>query len=130
VPAFRGADRTVLVDPGLPAPYHRISRLPALIEVQFSPRISPMPSRCAALLLMAAAPAFALDTLRMASSDPVLEAHHWTSFDRTSGVAGQVLDLFEDQEGNIWLGTTQGAQPRPSPCTTARPGGHTRPRTA
>jgi len=52
----------------------------------------------------------AIDTLRVASPDPVLESWRWTAFDRSSGLAGGVRDIFEDRDGNVWFATDQGAQ--------------------
>ncbi len=61
-------------------------------------------------VLSAASPVVAVDTLQVTSPDPVLEAWRWTTFDRSSGLAGVVRDIFEDREGNIWFATDQGAQ--------------------
>ena len=55
-------------------------------------------------------PAWAVDTLRVTAPDPVLEQWRWTTFDRSSGLAGPVRDMFEDRDGNIWFATDQGAQ--------------------
>jgi signal transduction histidine kinase/ligand-binding sensor domain-containing protein len=51
-----------------------------------------------------------VDTLRVASPDPVLEQWRWTAFDRGSGLAGPVRDIFEDRDGAIWFATDRGAQ--------------------
>ena len=53
------------------------------------------------LVLALSSPASAVDTLQVSSPDPVLEAWRWTAFDRSSGLAGNVRDIFEDREGNI-----------------------------
>ena len=62
------------------------------------------------LLSVATSPVFAVDTLRVTSPDPVLEKWRWTTFDRGSGLAGPVRDIFEDRDGGIWFATDQGAQ--------------------
>jgi len=53
------------------------------------------------LLVAAASPVLAVDTLQVSSTDPVLEKWGWTAFDRSSGLAGRVQDIFEDRNGNI-----------------------------
>ena len=62
------------------------------------------------LVVASAAPAVAVDTLQVTSPDPVLESWRWTTFDRSSGLAGGVYDIPEDREGNIWFATNRGAQ--------------------
>ena len=62
------------------------------------------------LILAAASPAVAVDTLQVTSPDPVLESWRWTEFNKSSGLAGNVLDIYEDRDGNIWFATDQGAQ--------------------
>ncbi|MBT3602547.1 MAG: hypothetical protein HOE48_25490 [Candidatus Latescibacteria bacterium] len=53
----------------------------------------------------------AVDTLQVATPDPLLEDWRWTEYDRRSGLAGKALDpVFEDRDGNIWFATDQGAQ--------------------
>ncbi len=61
-------------------------------------------------ILLLTTPAGALDTLVVTTPDPLLEDWRWTEFDRRSGLAGSVLDVFEDRDGNIWFGTNKGAQ--------------------
>ena len=43
----------------------------------------------------AATPVLAVDTLQVSTPDPVLEAWRWTEFDRSSGLAGAVRDIFD-----------------------------------
>ena len=62
------------------------------------------------LILLSAPPALAIDTLDVTTPDPLLEDWRWTEFDRRSGLLGNILDVFEDHDGNIWFGTTKGAQ--------------------
>ncbi len=62
------------------------------------------------LALAIASPAAAVDTLRVTSPDPILEAWRWTTFDRSSGLAGGVWDITEDRDGNLWFATANGAQ--------------------
>ncbi len=62
------------------------------------------------LFVVAASPVVAVDTLQVSSPDPVLESWRWTEFDRSSGLAGVVWDIFEDREGHIWFATNHGAQ--------------------
>ena len=62
------------------------------------------------LLLIATQRAFGVEPLRVTATDPVLVERNWTAFDRSSGLVGQVLALFEDRDGRIWLGNGRGAQ--------------------
>ena len=62
------------------------------------------------LLLVLAGPASAVDTLQVTTPDPILEDWRWTTFDQTSGLAGPIRDIIEDQEGNIWFAADNGAQ--------------------
>ncbi len=62
------------------------------------------------LLLLSVSPVLAVDTLHVTSPDPVLERWRWTVFDRGSGLAGRVQDVFEDRDGNVWFATDRGAQ--------------------
>ena len=62
------------------------------------------------VLLLAAAPAMAVDTLQVHPSDPVLASRRWTEFDRNSGLVGGVYDTLEDRDGNIWFATDKGVQ--------------------
>ena len=62
------------------------------------------------LCLLLTAPAYAVDRLKVTTPDPVTEAWRWTEFDRSSGLAGVVRDLYEDRDGNIWFATDQGVQ--------------------
>ncbi len=55
-------------------------------------------------------PASAVDTLHVASPDPLLEPWRWTTFDRSSGLAGRVRNIFEDRDGAIWFATDRGVQ--------------------
>ncbi len=64
----------------------------------------------ALLVVASASPAQAVDTLQVRSPDPMLEPWRWTTFDRSSGLAGGVRDIFEDRDGNIWFATDRGAQ--------------------
>ncbi|MDP6038492.1 MAG: two-component regulator propeller domain-containing protein, partial [Candidatus Latescibacteria bacterium] len=59
---------------------------------------------------MSAPPAYAIDTLQVTPTDPILEPWRWTTFDRTSAVIGDVKDVLEDRDGNIWLATDRGVQ--------------------
>ncbi len=49
------------------------------------------------LWLAMAAPLGAVDTLRVSSSDPVLEGWRWKEFNRSDGLARGVQDIFEDR---------------------------------
>ncbi len=62
------------------------------------------------LILLAASPARALDTIQVTTPDPLLEDWRWTEFDRRSGLLGNINDIFEDRDGNIWFATDKGAQ--------------------
>ncbi len=62
------------------------------------------------LVVVSASPASAVDTLQVRSPDPVLEDWRWTAYDRTSGLAGPMRDVFEDRDGNMWFATDMGAQ--------------------
>ena len=62
------------------------------------------------IILLLAGPAHAVDTLQVTSPDPLLEDWRWTEFDRRSGIAGEINDIFEDRDGNIWFATKEGAQ--------------------
>ena len=62
------------------------------------------------IILLLATSAFAVDTLQIRSSDPVLTPQRWTEFDRKSGLIGGVFDLLEDRDGHIWIATDQGVQ--------------------
>ena len=62
------------------------------------------------LILLVSSDSSAVDTLQVTSPDPVLEDWRWTAFDRSSGLAGRVSDIFEDRDGNIWFATNQGVQ--------------------
>ena len=57
------------------------------------------------LIAFATSRVLALDTLQVTSPDPVLEPWRWTAFDRSSGQAGLVNNVFEDRDGNIWFAT-------------------------
>ena len=62
------------------------------------------------IALASVPPAVAVDTLQVALPDPFLEPWRWTTFDRSSGLAGPVRDIFEDRDGNIWFATDNGVQ--------------------
>ncbi len=62
------------------------------------------------LVVVSASPASAVDTLQVSSPDPVKEMWRWTVFDRSSGLAGGVRDVFQDRDGHIWFATDRGAQ--------------------
>ena len=59
---------------------------------------------------MLTVPAYAVDTLQVTTPDPLLQDWRWTEFDRRSGLAGEINDIFEDRDGNIWFATRKGAQ--------------------
>ena len=54
--------------------------------------------------------AFAIDTLDVRSPDPVTEEWRWTTFDRSTGLVGEVRDGTEDPTGNLWFATEAGVQ--------------------
>ena len=60
------------------------------------------------LCLLLTVPVYAVDTLQVTTPDPVLEQWRWTSFDRASGLAGGVRDIYEDRDGSIWFATVRG----------------------
>ena len=64
----------------------------------------------ALLVAASASPVVAVDTLQVSSPDPILEGWRWTEFDRSSGLAGPVMNIFEDRDGNVWFATDRGAQ--------------------
>ena len=51
-----------------------------------------------------------MDTLQVTTPDPVTEAWRWTEFGHDSGLAGNVRDIYEDRDGNIWFTTDRGVQ--------------------
>ncbi|MBI4553472.1 MAG: response regulator [Candidatus Latescibacteria bacterium] len=55
-----------------------------------------------------------MEALRVTSPDPVLERWRWTTFDRSTGLAGEVRNIFEDRDGNIWFATDRGAEALPA----------------
>ncbi len=60
------------------------------------------PIACLSLLALATvSPASAVDTLQVTSHEPLLQEWRWTEFDRSSGLAGNVSDIYEDRDGNI-----------------------------
>ncbi len=73
-------------------------------------RVGPQRFPFLLLFLTAVSPALAVDTLQVSSPDRVLEPWRWTVFNRSNGLAGQVYDVFEDRDGNIWFATDRGAQ--------------------
>ena len=60
-------------------------------------------------LLLTSVPADAVDTLQVTTPDPVLERWRWTVIDKSDGLAGKVITIYEDGE-NIWFGTSDGVQ--------------------
>ena len=62
-------------------------------------------ARAAVLCLLLSTPAHAVDKIQVTKPDPVTEAWRWTEFDRSSGIAGGIRDVYEDRDGNIWIGT-------------------------
>ena len=64
----------------------------------------------AILILMLTVPAYAVDTLKVTSPDPVLERWRWAEFDQSSGLTGRVSDILEDRQEDIWFGTVRGVQ--------------------
>ena len=54
-------------------------------------------------------PTHAIDTLQVTTTEPILEDRFWTTYDKSSGFAGQVRDLFEDRDGNMWFPTNTGS---------------------
>ncbi len=62
------------------------------------------------LTLLLTVPAYAVDTLQVTTPDPLTEAWRWTEFDRSSGLADRVRNIYEDQDGNIWFATGEGVQ--------------------
>ena len=69
-----------------------------------------------AFCILPSTPLWAVDTIRVVHPDPVTEAWRWTEFDRASGLAGVVSDVYEDRDGHIWFATNAGAQ-RYDRCT-------------
>ena len=67
-------------------------------------------SICVGACLLWTVPAYAVDTLQFTTPDPVLEDWRWTEFSTSSGPAGNVYDMVEDSDGNIWFATDKGAQ--------------------
>ena len=53
------------------------------------------------LVLDVALPASAIDTLQVTTPDPILVDWRWTTFDRSSGLAGLVDSIFEDRDRSI-----------------------------
>lgn len=62
------------------------------------------------LYLLLVLPAHAVDTLQVTSPDPMLEAWRWTEFDKNSGLAEGIRDIYEDRDGALWFATGTGAQ--------------------
>ena len=65
---------------------------------------------CAGACLLLTIPAYAVDTLQVTTPDPVTEAWRWTQFSHGSGLAGNVRDIYEDRDGNIWFATDKGLE--------------------
>jgi len=59
------------------------------------------------LVLAAASPVLAVDTLQVSSPDPVLESWRWRSFPELRGLGLQCLA--EDRDGKMWFGVGEGA---------------------
>ncbi|MDP6780043.1 MAG: two-component regulator propeller domain-containing protein [Candidatus Latescibacteria bacterium] len=64
------------------------------------------------LVLAAASPAVAVDTLQVTSPDPVTESWRWTRFDRGNGLASGVCAILQDRNGHVWIGTDPGGVQR------------------
>ena len=62
------------------------------------------------LVVTAASPVMAVDTLQVTLPDPGLEKWRWTTFDASSGLVGLVRNIFEDRDGIIWFATNNGVQ--------------------
>ncbi len=60
--------------------------------------------------LSASSPLQAVDTLSVATTDPLLERWRWTTIDRTNGLKSAVFDIEEDRNGVVWFGTMRGLQ--------------------
>ena len=58
--------------------------------------------------LSVTAPSSALDTLQVGASDPLLDPWNWRAFD-DDDTGGWIRRMYEDQEGAIWFGTSDGA---------------------
>jgi signal transduction histidine kinase/ligand-binding sensor domain-containing protein len=61
-------------------------------------------------LLLFPFPTHAVDTLSVTQSDPILDDWRWTTFDKSDGLAGALHEVYEDEDNNIWFGTTAGVQ--------------------
>ena len=62
------------------------------------------------LALLLTVPAYAVDTLKVTTPDPMTEAWRWTEFDKSSGIAGVVRNIYEARDRSIWIATEQGVQ--------------------
>jgi ligand-binding sensor domain-containing protein len=60
------------------------------------------------LCLLLTVPAYAVDTLKVTTPDPMTEAWRWTVFDRSNGLIGRVRDIYEDRDGAIWFASDHG----------------------
>jgi hypothetical protein len=65
---------------------------------------------CVGACLLWTVPAYAVDTLQVTTPDPVLDDWRWTEFSTSNGLAGNINDMVEDLNGNIWFATDKDAQ--------------------
>ena len=58
------------------------------------------------LVLAFTYPASGLDTLSVTSPDPLFESWRWTEINAPGDALGNLSDIEEDRDGNIWFGST------------------------